>query len=352
MYAEDRSAPSYATLRPLKPTRTKGFPVYPDLVERLVAAGEHPDPAVAHVLATCSGYAYSDTETVAMIMARLGLEDNACRMVAQSVDAMLIASTAYLVQSADGRVVILCYRGTVPTSAISWLTDVDINPHPVSVNLPDGNRRFEVHGGFYRNVRATRYEIVRSLDRALHGRSVQQHAAEMDHPMEALYVTGHSYGAAMASLMAIMLCTEAAYEPIAEKLRAAYTFGAPMIGDPELADACRGHPFLGRNVIRYVYDHDIVARLPPTAAGRFAHFGVEYQYKPAGGGDGTWQHNPKPRTQLRNLLDIVATPLTFLARQAQVTRDIRFQASTYDHLPAGYITALTPPGVVSEFGGE
>jgi hypothetical protein len=40
---------------------------------------------VAHVLGTCAGYAYSDTGTVATVMARIGLGDNACVRVAQTV---------------------------------------------------------------------------------------------------------------------------------------------------------------------------------------------------------------------------------------------------------------------------
>jgi hypothetical protein len=36
------------------------------------------DLAAAHVLATWAGYAYADVATVAMMMARLGLQANAC----------------------------------------------------------------------------------------------------------------------------------------------------------------------------------------------------------------------------------------------------------------------------------
>ena len=37
---------------------------------------EHRDEMVVHVMGTCAGYAYSDGQTVPMIAARLGLEDN------------------------------------------------------------------------------------------------------------------------------------------------------------------------------------------------------------------------------------------------------------------------------------
>src|SRR5215469_11295880 len=91
-------APSFEQLRPMKPRSSPTFPVYAELANRLATATEFPDVTVAHVLGTCAGYAYSDHKTVAMIMARMGLEDNHCLMVAESVDAMFICSTAFLVQ--------------------------------------------------------------------------------------------------------------------------------------------------------------------------------------------------------------------------------------------------------------
>jgi len=346
---EDRTAPSYETLRPLKPQQTPTFPVYHGLSDTLVNASVHPDPTVAHVLATCSSYAYADADTVAMIMARLGLAGNQCRMVSQHVDVMFISSTAYVLQSRDGRAVVLCYRGTIPTSVISWLTDLDVNPQRVPIAFPDSPDTFEVHGGFYRNVRATRHEVIAALDRAVHGHSVLEAGSSVPHQLEVLYITGHSLGAAMASMMAIMLRTEPAYTELAERLRAVYTFGGPMIGSPQLAHACADDPFLCERVIRYVYANDIVPQLPPTATGPFAHFGVEYQYR-GEPDNGTWHRNERPRAQLSRLTALVTTPLSFIARQIHLTRELAFSASLYDHLPALYITALTPPGVGTEFG--
>src|SRR5205085_10358326 len=45
----DQAAPPYAALRPLKPTRTTTFPVYQDLVDKLIQVKAHPDDTVAHV---------------------------------------------------------------------------------------------------------------------------------------------------------------------------------------------------------------------------------------------------------------------------------------------------------------
>jgi hypothetical protein len=350
MEVKDCIASSYAELRPFKPERTETFPVYPDLVDKLVSAETYPDDTIAHVMAVCSAYAYSGVATVAMMMARMGLEENHCVMIDEYVDVLFITSTSFLIQSKDGRVVILCYRGTPPTSLITWLTDANIDPTHIDIQSPGGSRDGYVHSGFYRNVRSTRYEILNALKRAIDGHSVRPGGGELANKLQALYITGHSLGAASASMLALMLVVEPAYQrPILSRLKAVYTFGGPMIASPELAGDCNQHDFLRERVIRYVYANDIVPQLPPAESDPFAHFGTGYQYKPKGD-KGSWQQNNAPRKQLRNLLDIAAAPLSVLAGDLKLTRRLQFHASLRDHLPQYYIAALTPPGVRSEFG--
>lgn len=346
------TAPSYEHLRPYKERTSSTFPVYHDLVERLVSTVQHPDDDLRFVMAVCSSYAYGDAATLAMMMARLGLEENECFMVSVYVDALLLTCSAYLIQSKDGRVVILAYRGTPPTSAITWLTDLEVEPVRIRMPLPseagDGVE-YQVHGGFYRNVRSTRPEIIGGLKRAIEGYSVQPDGGAVEHKLEALYVTGHSLGGASAAMLAAMLLGDRAYDPIVSKLRAVYTYGAPMIGSPEFAEACNKNAFLGKKVIRYVYADDVVPQVPPKASGPFKHFGQEYQFRPAGD-RGSWRYNELPRKQLSNPLALLASPASFLARQVRLTRRIRFPASLDDHLPQYYIAAVTPARVRSEFG--
>ncbi|WP_328492884.1 lipase family protein [Streptomyces sp. NBC_00414] len=296
---DDRHAkgPSFAELRPLKPATDAGpdpagFPVHPDLVERLAEDKDQPDPdgVVPHTLATCAAYAYAgfaqrgDPETVAMIMTRLGLEENTCQVFEQRVDAMYIASAAYLIQDRDRRIAVLCYRGTQPEDIISILTDADVRPEMLAVEL-DG-RRHEVHAGFYRNVRATRHLIIEALDRALRGESVVPgEPGTRGRGLEALYITGHSLGGAMAALMGVMITLEPRYRRIAEKLRAVYTFGQPMVGGPDFARACEeaagphGTQPLRERMIRYIFDRDVVPALPPRPVGPYAPFGREFHYR-------------------------------------------------------------------------
>ncbi|NJC74284.1 lipase family protein [Planosporangium thailandense] len=340
---EEAYGPSYRDLITLK-TTSPGFPVYPDLTQVLTTTTKHPNDVVAHTMAVCSGYAYADQRIVATMMTRLGLENNHCTMLSCTVDGMFISATAFLVQSSDGRVVILCYRGTQPLNFISWLGSGDVDPEEVTLSVAGSTGSFRVHGGFYRNERITGDDVIAGLWRAVRGRSVHKSAEEMPHPLEALYITGHSLGGAMAALRTVRLLSDHAFEPITEKLKAVYTFGQPMLGCPDFAKACEGEKFLASNVIRYRYRNDVVPSFPPTMSGEFAHFGQEYRYS-----DSSWRHSPQPTTQLSNLTELAAAPLALLSGPIKLLRKVPFPASWEDHNPQHYVSKLKPPHVGSEF---
>jgi hypothetical protein len=346
LLVEESVAPSLARLRPLRPEVVPGFPVYPDLVDRLVGSDDGADPAVMHALAVCAGYAYAGPDVLTMMMARMGMPGNRCRAITMVVDPMFIRSTANIVQSADGRVVIVCYRGTEPMSLVNWLTDADVYPERVRLPIPGSGGDFSVHAGFYRNVRATRYEVLAALQRAAAGESVVVDKATepVAQPMQVLYLAGHSLGGAMASLLAIMLRTDEPFATLAERMRVVATFGQPMVGSPELARACQGDPFLGSRVVRHVYRDDVVPHLPPHDSGAFGHFGVERRF------DGQQWKVTEPTRQMGNLVGMLEMPMSYLSRRIEILRRVPFRYSLDDHLPHHYIAALTPAGVPSEFG--
>jgi Lipase (class 3) len=348
-------APSYEELQPRESAVSSHFPVYDRLTDTLVQAAAHPEYPVAHVMATCAGYSYGEGYAVAMIMARMGLEDNSVVMMSEHMDAMFISTTAFLIQSADGRVVVLSYRGADPAVFNLWLTDADLTPANIDIRFPGANGPFAVHDGMYRSVRATRSEVVAHLDSALRGYSVLLEGGDaMPDSMESLYITGHGSGGAMAALMAVMLVTEAPYAEIARTLRAVYTFGQPMVGSPAFAKVA--DQVLGEKIIRFVHRRDVVARLPPKASGSFAHFGAEYRYR----GLWPWRRSARPSKQtgslgltLVGLVDVAAVvipPLAFVARQLRAFRTIRSRNSLDDSSPRHYVSRLNPPGVPGEFG--
>jgi hypothetical protein len=74
-----------------------------------------------------------------------------------------------------------------------------------------------------------------------------------------VFFTGHSLGAALATLLATVKAPSALY-----------TFGSPLVGDSDFVDALKNV----RN-FRYVDCCDIVTRIPPEALG-YQHVGKPY----------------------------------------------------------------------------
>lgn len=342
--------PSFAALRPAGETVDAGadFPVYAKLADRLAGHPDTPDEVVRHVLATCCGYAYGDKDVVATILTRMGLERTNLAEITMSVDAMLLRSTAYVVQSRDGRVVILCYRGTPPLDLVSWALDAEIEPEQIGIGGKGDSIHGDVHGGFYRNVRATRFEVVKLLLRAAAGQSIAGDGKRAVKPLEALYITGHSLGGAMALLMAIMLKKTQPgtdYRKIADKLRAVYTFGQPMVASRTLAKELQQDGFFQDKLIRHVYNKDVIPQLPPI--GDYAHFGHEYHYD----GNGTrWHQRERLTEQLTDRqawLDVLST-LTSLWRPASAVAlfegKVGITERVHDHYPERYVAAAAPEG--------
>jgi hypothetical protein len=324
-------------------TSTSPFPLYDGLADSLAAAYQAEsadgDLAVAHVLATCAGYAYADVTTVAMMMGRLGLQANACVEISQTVDAMMISSTAYLVQSQCGRVAVLCYRGTEPGSLGNWLGDVDTGSEASVISSATEGDALRVHAGFHLNLRATWLGVLEQLELALEGKSLAAPETRVANPLQALYVTGHSLGGAMAVLFALSIARSRAQRPIADRLRAIYTFGQPMT-------ACAPLPAwaaaAGNRVFRYITPRDLIPALPPTSWGPFTHIGHEYQY-----GDGTWRKSATPVAPLANVREIPRALLAFFAPQKKTAA---YRYALGDHRPHHYVAALRPKGMITELG--
>lgn len=312
------------------------------------------DRRVPYALATLSAYAYADELTVATMASRLGLEGNHCRMASEFVDALFICSTAFLVQSADGRVVILIYRGTAPESLIAWLADLQIDPEQITIDFRGQMLTSSVHRGFYRNVRATGLDVVAALRRALDAQTVtldaDGHPQPVKHAMQSLYITGHSLGAAMAALAALLMRSDTANDPIVSTLKGVVTFAQPMVCDPGLAEFVDRDERLAPAIVRYVYGHDAVPQLPPKASGPFAHFGPEIRHTGPEIG-GSWTPSAQNTEQMRCLMPrLLLLGPSFLARQLAVGRRLHFAASLDDHLPAHYMASLAPGDLRSEFG--
>lgn len=314
------------------------FPIHADLPARLLAAhatATERDPLVAHVLGTLAAYAYADTDTVAAMAGRVGLEGSRCVGIAQTVDAMLVFSTAYVLQSACGRVAIVCYRGTEAATFGNWLGDADVGSERMTL----GEASLVVHAGFRRNMRATRWGVLEQLRLALEGRSVLAPAQRVGSPLEALYVAGHSLGGAMAVLFALSLVDEPEQRELLARLRAVYTFGQPLVGCEPFPP---GVATLAQKVYRHVMARDPIPALPPAPWGRLTHLGREYRWEA-----GEWRRAETPVAQLANLREVPRALLGFFAR---AERRERLAYAMAEHAPHHYLAALRPPGCVTELG--
>lgn len=327
----DERAHQGGTFEQLLPLN-RPMPVYSDLAERLLAPADgDPDPVVPHVLSVTAGYAYAGGQMLGMRLGQMGLDGNRCRTVAAQAEPMLIKSSAHFVQSHDGRVVILCFQGPEPAEASEWLTTRDPYGEQVALSVPGAEGQFGVHGCVYRNISVVKYQVLDLLRRAVARQSLADDTAEVDEQMDALYLTGHGLGGAMAALFAIKLAIEPDFSEIFKTLRWVCTFGQPMFCSPELAYALDEHSVLSRRVLRYVYQDDYAPHLPTQDVGDYGHFGRQLRYKGSG-----WTIAEEP-SQTTNI---------GLLRPFQ--RLSHFSMS--DHLPHHYVAALTPRGVPTEFG--
>ncbi len=313
------------------------------LVDHLVGLGRGSyDQQAAHVLAAAAAWAYSDADSMARIMLQRGIPNNRSGAIACDNDPLLVKVTAHLVQSEDGRLAILSFRGTEPQNLIQWLSNASAKQEPF---FGWG----QVHGGFPRSLAVlwpaiklllrgalNRYSVcdLRDVDQYMHQCSSEKPLGvlqQLEHGVEALYITGHSLGGALAVLAASMIHIDPSLAPIKAKLRGVYTYGQPMVGDSVFA-AKFEHEF-GDMLFRHVYKADLVPRLPPITMGRFQHFGREFTATEAG-----WMLKSEPVEQLLTVgLSTLVGALAWVKEQIPLLSWVRLPVSVGDHSPAFYL---------------
>jgi hypothetical protein len=378
-----------------------------DPVERLVnvSPGAYNHEA-ASILAAASAWAYSGADDVVRMLERRRFS-SICVQAEFENQGFLMDSLAHLIQSRDGRVLILSFRGSQLRPFINWLANINVKPDPFQA-------AGHVHGSFSRGLLSVwprvkdgllaamkgeticrtweretkakrcsprfskdaippRYEAALSpLDRDekhLHATRLQNLVGALEEAlrskMEALYITGHSLGGAMAVLAAALIFSDEELRALRPRLRGIYTFGQPMVGDRAFAK--KFEPEFGNRLFRHIYRRDVVPHLPPRTAGRFEHFGQEY--KPAlsgwvrqdaplasqaswgglalGGGILAWlyeQFGPGISSEFRSVSWFAHNVVPPLLREM-----VRFRYSLADHMPINYlrVSQAVVPG--SEF---
>lgn len=145
---------------------------------------------------------------------------------------------------------LLAFRGTQPTRLKDWMSDLDID----LVGGPGG----KVHEGFLVALSYVWRDIWQFISNHRNRRP--------------LWVTGHSLGAALATLAVAKLRLEKD-----EPVNGLYTFGQPRTGNREFAKNFDAD--FAAQTFRYVNNNDIVPRVPFRAldyshVGSFRYFDV------------------------------------------------------------------------------
>lgn len=158
------------------------------------------------------------------------------------------ASTqAFLISSPE--LTVIAFRGTQQRCWRDWMTDLKLRMVPGC-----GGR---VHRGFLEALDQIWDEVMMEL-------------AKCHRSQQALWITGHSLGGALATLAASRL---------QQSVNSVYTFGSPRVGDHQFCD--RFESFLGDRTFRVVNDEDLVTRVPPRALG-YRHVGAVLYFDQAG----------------------------------------------------------------------
>ncbi|KAJ9621281.1 hypothetical protein H2203_007333 [Taxawa tesnikishii (nom. ined.)] len=156
-------------------------------------------------------------------------------------------ATGYLAVDHTNKLIVLAFRGSHSLS--NWISNINILFKDWS--LCSGCR---VHAGFLESWTATRNDVAAPLKAAV--------AANPGYPIVA---TGHSLGAAVATLAAAELRTQGYNVGL-------YTYGSPMVGNNAFATFVTNQS--GGNY-RVTHANDIVPKLPGLLFG-YRHVSPEY----------------------------------------------------------------------------
>jgi pimeloyl-ACP methyl ester carboxylesterase len=143
----------------------------------------------------------------------------------------------------NGEFVVVSLRGTEIDNFRGALTDWLRNFELLPVSDDSGGR---VHEGFKRDIKAVWQQLKDHLQPLL------------DSGTRTLWITGHSLGAALATLAAERAARDGRFA-----VQGVYTYGSPRLGDDgfKQAYATRG---LDARTFRFVNNVDVVPKLPPV----------------------------------------------------------------------------------------
>jgi hypothetical protein len=171
-----------------------------------------------------------DQDRIRQILGRIRFTD--CKFFESATGPDGEGSHAFLALDGNKKLAVLSFRGTNKDDLSDWIDNLDALPQP-------WQKGGKVHSGFDKALQ----EIWPGIDSAL-----------LEFSACRSLFTGHSLGAAMATLASSL-----------RKPQSLYTIGSPRVGDQAFADLLQG---LDNH--RYVDCCDLVTRVPPEVL-EYAH---------------------------------------------------------------------------------
>lgn len=260
-----------------------------------VFAPSGPDPAIDAICAEASRLAYRKFERDRDV--RTGLEHDLARVglnAFESFGSWATGTQAFAVRMRDPKQALVVFRGTEPDEVADLATDLEL-----STTKWDGDVR--VHAGF-----DAAFESVRGAIEAW----LAKHA-----PLPPI-VTGHSLGAALATL--------AASRWRASRL---VTFGCPRVGNEAFA-----HTIPAQSNRRYVDGCDVVTEIPPEIPNLYVHAGTAIYIDRHGRLQPGWNAE-------RIAIDRGDARLDYLAKFAWRFGNVLMR-DLADHAPINYVRAF------------
>ena len=190
--------------------------------------------ANAVALASAARLAYNDSATIASLSVQWGFP--CCRFIERRETHGLVM--------ANSSAVVVAFRGTEPGKLKNWMCDLDLQ-------FTDGPFGL-VHNGF--NLALS--HVWDDIDACV---------VEFQDQGQSLWLTGHSLGAALATLAA------AHWREQDKPVHGLNIFGAPRVGD-RVFERSFNQDFGARN-FRFVNNADLVTRVPLRTMG-FSHVGT------------------------------------------------------------------------------
>jgi len=141
--------------------------------------------------------------------------------------------------------IFIVFRGS--SSMKNWLDDAKVIQVPYTT-FPECNCK--VHTGFYKSVQNVYQQVHSSVNDILDV-----------YPNYNIIVTGHSYGAAVAQLVAMELLAD-------DIVSTVYNYGQPRIGNKEYAEFVNNVPI---DMWRFTHYKDMIPHVPPITGLHYYH---------------------------------------------------------------------------------